>query len=242
MRLIFFSDTHLDKQHGERTRIVETFIREVCSGADIVFIVGDLFEFYHGHKGHIYPWYQGVADALKEITGNGCAVYFVEGNHEFGAGGFFESYTGAVCTDAMSIDVEGKKVFVSHGDEFPGGMVRTVLKSRTAAAVMDLLGPRLTWGVAMGARVFLSKKVKPYNKAVADIFRGHARKVLDRGYDVVVLGHTHMPDRMEYHAGEKEAVYLNTGDFIAYGSYVSYESGSGFELKTYRAGRSCSGA
>jgi UDP-2,3-diacylglucosamine hydrolase len=231
MRIIFFSDTHLDRSDVSKTAIVETFLRKSCIDADTVFILGDLFEFYHGHGDYIYPWFRGIADALKDLTRRGVVVNLLEGNHEFGMGSFFESYTGVVCTERMNVDVEGRRVFVSHGDELAGGMVRTMLKSKLAARVMDLLGPRPTWAVAMGARVFLSKKKKGYNQRVRDRFRGYARKILDDGFDAVILAHSHMPDQVEYNSGEKKAVYLNTGDFVKHTTYVLYESGSGFSIR-----------
>ena len=231
MKIIFFSDTHLDKKDVRKTSMVEAFLSESCRDADMVCILGDLFEFYHGHGEYIYPWFEGIADALKGLTRSGVAVYFIEGNHEFKSGGFLESYTGAVLTEGMSIEVEGRKVFVSHGDELAGGAVRTMLKSNLAAWTMDFLGPRLTWAVAMGARVFLSKKKKVYNQKVRDRFRGYARKIIDTGYDAVILAHSHMSDLVEYNSGEKKAIYLNTGDFVKQGTYVLYESGSGFTME-----------
>jgi len=232
MKIIFFSDTHLDRTDKRKAKVVETFLRELCADADMVFILGDLFEFYHGYGNYIYPWFGGIADALKELTRSGITVRLLEGNHEFGMGTFFESYTGVTSGEGMSLDVEGKRVFVSHGDELAGGLVRIVLKSRLAALVMDILGPRLTWAVAMGARVFLSKKKKGHNPRVRDIFRVYAKKIADDGFDAVILAHSHMPDYVEFNSGQKKAVYLNTGDLLKHSTYVLYESGSGFSVKT----------
>ncbi|MBA4418795.1 MAG: hypothetical protein C0392_12935 [Syntrophus sp. (in: bacteria)] len=233
MKIIFFSDTHLCKDFTERTHAVETFIKNVCAGADMVFLVGDIFEFYHGYKGYIYPWYQGIADALRGVTKRGKSVYYIEGNHEFGMGRYFQSYTGAVCVNEVAMDIEGKRVFVSHGDKFVGGPVRAMLKSRLAAWVMDCLGPRFTWAVAMAARVVLSKKEKPYNKRAFDRFRDYAGRKFDEGYDVVILAHSHMPDKVETEPGGKQRIYLNTGDFIANATYITYESCAGFQIVKY---------
>jgi UDP-2,3-diacylglucosamine hydrolase len=236
MKIVFFSDTHLDREHEDKTKIVETFIREVCRDADVIFLIGDIFEFYHGYNG-IYPWFLGVADALKDMTDRGKTVYFLEGNHEFGMGNFFRSYTGATCTDSVTIDVEGKKLFVAHGDQFAGRALQTILKARFTGMVMDFLGPRLTWTCAMAARVFLSKTEKLQNKAAAGSFRGYARKKLDEGFDAVVLAHSHRPDRVESGLEGKKKVYLNTGDFFAYSTYVSYETATGFEVRKHPYGK-----
>jgi predicted phosphodiesterase len=102
---------------------------------------------------------------------------------------------------------------------------------------MDLLGPRLTWAIAMGARVILSKKHKLYNIKAKERFRGYADRKLDEGFDVVVLAHSHMPDRVEAGEGEKRKIYLNTGDFIAHLTYVSYETSSGLEIRKFSTER-----
>jgi len=233
MKAVFFSDTHLDHTDPAKTRRVESFIREVCVGADMVFLLGDIFDFYHGQGACIYPWFKGIADALKEVTGRGGAVYFLEGNHEYAMGAFFTSYTGATVSEEMSLELDGRKIFVSHGDAFAGGLMRSVLKSRVTARVMDLLGPRLTWAIAMGARVILSKKHKGYNIAAKEIFRGYAARKFDEGFDVVILAHSHMLDRMETGEGTRRKIYLNTGDFIADSTYVSYETSSGLEVRRF---------
>ncbi len=234
MRIVFFSDTHLFRESVDKTDIVEAFIRDECANADIVFLVGDLFEFYHGYKGYIYPWYRGIADAMRAVAKRGKTVYFIEGNHEFGMGRYFQSYTGAVCVNEVAIDLDGKRTFVAHGDKFVGGPVRTALKSRLASRVMDLLGPRLTWAIAMGARIVLSKKEKPFNPRIMEQFRGYARRKFTEGYDVVVLAHSHMADKMDVDLKGKGKLYLNTGDFFANATYVTYESGRGFEVKKHK--------
>jgi UDP-2,3-diacylglucosamine hydrolase len=234
MKIIFFSDTHLFRESVDRTNIVETFLRDECAKADMVFLLGDLFEFYHGYRRYIFPWYQSIAEAIKAITKKGKTVYFVEGNHEFGMGRYFQSYTGAVCVNEVAIDIDGKRTFVAHGDKFVGGPVRMALKSRFASGLMDFFGPRLTWAIAMGARIVLSKREKPYKPSVIERFRGYARRKFAEGYDAVVLAHSHMPDKMEVDAEGKGKVYLNTGDFFANATYVIYESGKGFEVKKHR--------
>jgi UDP-2,3-diacylglucosamine pyrophosphatase LpxH len=44
MKMIFFADAHLTRKNKKKIKFVETFVRDVCSDADMVFILGDLFE------------------------------------------------------------------------------------------------------------------------------------------------------------------------------------------------------
>ena len=234
MKCIFFGDTHLAKEDGGRHVLVTTFIKEICTDADMVFILGDLFEFYHGYDGFIYPWYKNVADALRDIALKGTAVYHIEGNHEFEMGLFFASYTGLTCARSLTIEIDDKKVFLSHGDEMANPALRKVLKSAFIYAVMDALGPAITWKVAMACRVFLSKRRRLYSQKVRDAFRVYARQKLDEGYSAVVLAHSHMPDFVEYGNGETKRTYVNTGDLIENLTYGEYTSASGFAIRTYK--------
>ena len=234
MKIIFFSDTHLNKKDDGKINVVENFIHNACEDADMVVILGDLFEFYHGYDGYIYPWYKNLADALKTITNKDKPVYLIEGNHEFDMGSYFESYTGIKCSKHLTIDIEGKKTFISHGDEISPFCLGKVLKSRFIYSVMDIFGPYITWKTAMGVSIFLSKKKKPYNDKAMLAFRKYAQRKFDEGYDVVILAHSHISDKIEYDAGGKNKVYLNTGDFIRHSTYIEYNSESGFKIKKYK--------
>ena len=83
------------------------------------------------------------------------------------------------------------------------------------------------------ARIFLSNKKKPYNNKAFNLFREYALKKFNDGYDVVVLGHSHMADKFEHQSGGGIKQYFNTGDIIRHCSYVEYNSATGFELKRY---------
>jgi len=236
MKCIFFGDTHLTRKDDRRHAFVKTFVTDVCAGADMVFILGDLFEFYHGYDGFIYPWYKNVVDALREIGLTGTAVYHIEGNHEFGMGPFFSSYAGLTCVRDLTIEIDGKKMFLSHGDEAANVALRKILKAPFTYAVMDALGPALTWKVAMACRIFLSKRRRTYSQQVRDTFRVYAKRKLDEGYYATVLAHTHMPDFVEYGSGETKKIYLNTGDLIENLSYGEYTTSSGLALRIYEKG------
>ena len=234
MRCIFFGDTHLRKGDGARHAFVKAFIDDVCAGADMVFIVGDLFEFYHGYDGYIYPWYKDVTDALRDLTLRGTAVYHIEGNHEFTMGPFFSSQTGVTCKRTMSIEIDGRKMLLSHGDEATDLALTKVLKSPLTLAVMDALGPALTWKIAMACRIFLSRRRRVYSQKVRDRFRVYAKRKLDEGYHAVVLAHTHITDYVEFGSGESKQIYVNTGDLIANLSYGDYTTASGLSIKLYK--------
>jgi UDP-2,3-diacylglucosamine hydrolase len=233
LRAVFFSDVHLAREDADKTETVLAFLKHCCAPVDMIFILGDLFEFYRGYDGYIYPWYKDVADALKELGEDGRQIFFLEGNHEFGLGAFFEDYTGITCSRNMTIHIDDKKIFMSHGDASGPFCLGSILKTRFVYAIMDILGPARTWKVAAAAGFFLSRKVKPYNEKIKNVFRENARKKLDEGYDAVIYGHSHIADRCEFDGQSGKKTYLNTGDFEKRLDYLLYDSSSGFTQESY---------
>ena len=129
MKAVFFSDAHLAGDDAAKTERLKGFIKRVTEDADLVVILGDLFEFYHGYEGYIYPHYKEIVDLLRDIA-SGRSVYLIEGNHEFRMGRYFESYTGIRCVDTLTLNIDDKRVFLSHGDTAPRLARAPALKSR----------------------------------------------------------------------------------------------------------------
>lgn len=233
MKIVLFSDVHITRTSVDRTALALRFIADCCEDAEMVIILGDLFDFYHGYSGYIYPWYRTITESLKKLVEKGKQVFLLEGNHEFLMGDYFEKYTGILCRQEMTLDVEGKKVYIAHGDMLANMSLARVLKHPFFYRIMDLFGPSLTWAVASLSRPFLSRSRKGYNEAVRDIFRDHARRKFAEGYDIVVLAHSHMPDEFAVTDNNSVKKYLNTGDLARYGSFVVYDTSSGFSLKKW---------
>jgi UDP-2,3-diacylglucosamine hydrolase len=231
VKVIFFSDAHLDKNNDHKKKIVLSFLNDVCADADTVFILGDLFEFYHGYNGYIFPWYKDIADSLKNLTGKGTSVYFIEGNHEFNMGGYFESYTGTRCANSLNMRIDGKSMFFTHGHEIRRNYLVKALKTSFMSAVMDMFKPGIAWKVAAVAGIFLSKRKKPYDSKIVNVFRQYARSKFEEGYEAVVLAHSHISDSMECAFADGKKYYLNTGDIIQESTYIEYNTGTGFEIK-----------
>jgi UDP-2,3-diacylglucosamine hydrolase len=232
MKVVFFSDAHLSNEQPDRTRTIVSAVRDISADADMVVILGDLFEFYHGFGTYVYPFYAEVVDLLRNMASKR-PVYFIEGNHEFGMGVFFESHTGVKCVDSLSINIDGKKVFVSHGDEIGSPVLRTILKSRFTYFAMNLLGPERTWKIAMACRPLLSKSHKSFNEKTFNRFRQYGKKKLGEGYDAVIMAHSHMADIREQRQNGKIRIYMNTGDLIESSSYGVYVSETGFSVERF---------
>jgi UDP-2,3-diacylglucosamine hydrolase len=232
MKAVFLSDAHLTDSDPGLMEYVIRAVREVTRDADVVVILGDFFEFYHGFGNYIYPFFNDVVTALGEMAAKR-PVYFIEGNHEFRMGAYFEACTGVKCVEKLAINIDGKKVFFSHGDEIGAPVLRTILKSRLILGLMDFLGPKLTWKIAMACRPLLSKSHKTYNEKTLNRFRRYGQRKLAEGYDAVVVAHSHMADMEERTSTGGTITYMNTGDLIGASSYGAYVTEKGFTLERY---------
>jgi UDP-2,3-diacylglucosamine hydrolase len=235
MKAVFLSDAHLTDTDPDRIKYVIRAVREVTRDADVVVILGDFFEFYHGFGNYIYPFFNEVVDALGEVAAKR-PVYFIEGNHEFGMGAHFEACTGVKCVEKLAINIDGKKVFLSHGDEIGAPVLRAILKSPPILGLMDFLGPKLTWKIAMASRPFLSKRHKTFNEKTLNRFRRYGQRKIGEGYDAVVVAHSHMADIEERNSKGRTVTYMNTGDLIGASSYGAYVTEKGFTLEKYDPG------
>lgn len=233
MKAIFFGDAHLNDRTIKELNYLTRFMDDVLVDADLVFILGDIFEFYYGYDGFVYSWFLPFVQKLKELSAKNKKLFFLEGNHEFCMGSYFQKLTSCECFEKLDITLDNIRVFVSHGHKLGFSVLNSVLKSKIVLSLMDLLGPKVAWKVANFASLFLSKKEKSFKEKNLRLFRQYAEKKLKEGFDVVILAHSHIPDAYEIVQQDKRKLYFNTGDIIRNSTYVEYTTQKGFSLMKY---------
>ena len=67
MTTLFISDLHLDDRRPETTRLFIEFLKAEAVGADALYILGDLFEYWLGDDS-VFETARHVADALSALT------------------------------------------------------------------------------------------------------------------------------------------------------------------------------
>lgn len=114
---LFISDLHLC---SSRPVIVESFRRFLAGrarGAQALYILGDLFEYWAGDDDLDDPFNSGVACAIAACAAAGTRVFFMRGNRDFLAG---EAFAGAcralLLEDPAVIDLYGTRTALMHGD------------------------------------------------------------------------------------------------------------------------------
>ena len=96
------------------------------------------------------------------------------------------------------------------------------MRSPALQSIYKILHPNL--GVPLGEFISgLSRNClnHPPPRRVLESYRRLARGFLERGDDIVVLGHNHVPELVRYPAG----IYCNTGSFLKRYSFARLQGG-----------------
>jgi UDP-2,3-diacylglucosamine hydrolase len=185
-----------------------------------------------------------LIDLLEEMTQHGTRIVYVEGNHDFHLGPVFtDRLQCQVMPDGGSIDLDGKEVYLAHGDlanphDLNYRRLRKFLRSGFIRSLIRILPNRILMTMASKAS-YESRKSgsdKRQRWPARDILLPYAKKMIVSGYDVVITAHYHQP--LYEKVGDGELIAL--GDWISQFSYAVYEDQI-FTLTEYQSACSSSG-
>lgn len=220
----FISDAHLGSRAPEAEKRLADFLVSIKGRAGSLYILGDLFEFWFGYKRVMPRAGLGILSKVAELKRNGTRVILFKGNHdvwfdealkkEFGFEGFY---------DELETEIDGKRVFLIHGDALDKELIprffRSLMKSRLNARLFSLLHPDI--GIGLARWIARKSREKGAKRSLVEGMRGFAKDKIRQGFDVVIIGHSHIPERLEFEKG----VYLNIGDWVKSFTYGLIDNG-----------------
>ncbi len=234
-RVYFISDAHLGAHSGEIETLkisrLHSFLEAIRQNADVLYIVGDLYDFWFEYRSAIPKVNLKILSMLSRLMEEGTEVRYFTGNHDLWQGEFLAQEIGIKFYDHPSIvQHNALKLFVAHGDGLTPGqwqmrLLKRVLRNGSNIFLYRLLHPDL--GIPIARFFSLRSKEKPGNKYLAE-YREFAMHKLDDGVDAVILGHTHDP--LFENVGSK--YYINLGDWVTNFTYLHLVDKK-LELKTW---------
>ncbi len=232
MKALFISDVHLQDAHSVKTVAVMEFLRQKATEFSTVFILGDLFDVWPGTTDFLTSSFGPVTEVFRSLTQQGCKLHYIEGNHDFRLGKYFKEKLGIqVHTDSLEVVWNNKKIFMSHGDlgnpkEKGYRILRRLLRADWLHFIIKPI-PK-SWIFLLGKKT--SQASRGYQKPssektniIRETYRNTARELFENGYDIVVMGHTHIPDDYVTKVGERVCRYLNTGDWVSNFTYLEFD-------------------
>lgn len=245
-KIYFLSDFHLGSPDHESSLIREKrlvkFLDETKNDAEVIFILGDLFDFWYEYKKVVPKGFVRILGKLAELTDSGITIYFFVGNHDMWMNGYFEKELNIeVFHDPKEFEFNGKKFLIGHGDGLGPGdhrykMMKKVFRSRFSQTLFGMLHPSAGIGIAD----YFSRKSRAATGSEDEQFLGddkewliiYAKDVLkNKPIDYFIFGHRHLP--IEYKLNDK-SVYINLGDWIKYFSYAVFD-GENLSLKYHQS-------
>ncbi len=230
MKCLFVSDAHYPKND-----VIIQFLYEKYYDFDIIFILGDLFEFYYGYKKFFYSHHLKLINLLNIISDKKKVVLF-EGNHEYNLNVIKDFINADVVTKGMEIKLDTFDVYMEHGDtidkkDIAYRIFRRSLKNGLTLKIIDMIKPSFLYYLSQKASNFSKKRLHSKKYRGTEIaLESFAKKKIEEGTDVVILAHTHNPVIKKIGNG----LYINCGDFFETFSYVVYETGKGFSLNFFK--------
>lgn len=225
-RTLFISDLHLDESRPAIVAQFERFLDEVVPGADALYILGDLFEYWVGDDAIALPFPARIAARLKAAAAR-VPVSFMHGNRDFVAAAGFSAGTGArLIADPTEIDLYGTRTLLLHGDTLcTDDAAYQAFRAQVrdprwqAAALARPIDER----IAIAQEMRLKSEGAKQGKAMAIMDVASAaveRAFAESGCTQMIHGHTHRPARHVHSVGGVERVRWVLADWYERASYL----------------------
>ena len=247
-KIYFASDLHLgvpdEVSSNVREKLFVQWLDKIKTDAKEIFIVGDMFDFWHEYKTVVPKGFVRVQGKIAELCDAGIPVHIFTGNHDLWMFGYFEKELGAkVYTQPIERIFDGKKFFIGHGDGLgPGDHGYKFIKKVFSNPVCQFLfrwlhpdiGARIANYFSYESRFGNAGQRKPpeeFQNEEREWLVQFSKEVLQKEhFDFFVFGHRHLP--LDVKLNEKSR-YINTGDWLDYYSYAVFD-GEKMELKYFK--------
>lgn len=123
MKVFFVSDVHLGsgankaEQDAVEKRFLE-WLSYVHAQRGVVFLLGDIFDFWFEYT-HVIPTaHTAVLGRLKEMVDDGIEIHFFKGNHDMWLRTYLQQEIGLIVHSRSEVlEIEGEKLLIGHGHD-----------------------------------------------------------------------------------------------------------------------------
>lgn len=241
-KVYFLSDFHLGvPDHASslvREKKIVAFLNRASADAAVIFVVGDLFDFWFEYRKVVPKGFVRILGKLAELTDNGIPVHFFVGNHDMWMSGYFEQELNIpVYHEPKEFEFNGRTFLIGHGDGLGPGdhgykAIKKIFRNPLSKFLFGLIPP--FFGISLAAH--FSKSSRASTGTTDEKFLGedgewlivYCKDMLKRKkYDYFIFGHRHLPIDVKLN---QQSRYINLGDWIKYDSYAVLE-GMDLQLK-----------
>lgn len=243
-KIYFASDLHLGAPNHEkslaREKLFVNWLDEIKADAAILYLVGDVFDFWFEYKKAVPRGFVRILGKLAELSDAGIELHYFTGNHDMWVFDYLSKELNAeIHYEPIERVYNNKHFYIGHGDGLgPGDYGYKFIKRVFQNPLCRWAFARLHPNFGIGLADYFSKTSRAKTGDSDAHFLGedqewlaiYAReKLAEKHQDYFIFGHRHLP--LQIKVGEK-ATYHNLGDWITYYTYGVFD-GADFTLKTY---------
>jgi UDP-2,3-diacylglucosamine hydrolase len=241
-KVYFASDLHLGLPNFEKSLVREKlfvkWLDEIKADASAIYLLGDVFDFWHEWKRSAPQGFTRFLGKLAEISDSGVPIHYFTGNHDIWVYNYLPREIGLIIhRDNFRTEILGKKFFLGHGDGLgPGDPGYKILKLIFTNRVLQWMFKRLhpdfslwigqTWSTS---RRMIDRAPEFYGVDKEWLIQ-YSREILEKeNFDYFIFGHRHIPG---VHSIAQNTTYINLGDWLKHYTYGVFD-GEKFELKKF---------
>ena len=243
-KIYFTSDHHFGAPNRADSKLREKkfieWLEEIRKDAQVLFILGDLFDFWFEYKYVIPKGFTRVIGKLAELSDQGIEIHFFVGNHDMWMTDYFEKELNIkVYHKPHQFKLNNKEFFIGHGDGLGPGdygykRMKLVLSNPFFIWLFRVLHPDI--GIKLGK--YLSQSNKLISGKEDKKFKGEdkewliqycLKRLTKEHIDYFIFGHRHLPI---VHQLKPKSKYINLGDWITHYTFGVFD-GKTFNLRNY---------
>jgi UDP-2,3-diacylglucosamine pyrophosphatase LpxH len=240
--VVVLSDLHLGT-YGSHAKEIVNYLRSI--EPQMLILNGDIIDIWQFSKHYFPVSHFAVIKEIVNLISKGTRVIYITGNHDETLRRYSDMSAGNFqLTDKLVVEINNKMTWVFHGDVFDNttkGSAKILAKlGSTGYGFLILLNRCINTCLKMFGkeRISLSKKVMlEVNKAVAkvnDFETTAAELAIEKGYDYVICGHIHKPQKRMVSNEKGSVMYLNSGDWMEHLTALEYHNND-WHIYTYDA-------
>jgi UDP-2,3-diacylglucosamine hydrolase len=226
---LFISDLHIDASRPAITERFLSFLATEARHAEVLYILGDLFESWIGDDAADDAQTAAIA-GLHALTSHGVPCFVMHGNRDFLLAGQFCRMSGAeLLPDPLIVTLYGEPVLVMHGDALCTDdrayqRLRATVREAEWQRQFLALSVVSRRALAGAARVGSQAHTAAVEYAITDVNPDSVAKALrSAGTATLLHGHTHRPAIHALQVDGRPCTRIVLGDWYDQGSVLRWD-------------------
>ncbi|MGK2860280.1 MAG: UDP-2,3-diacylglucosamine diphosphatase [Thermoanaerobaculia bacterium] len=205
-QIYIIGDSHIGLADGDEDAIVAWLDRLEALRPKALYLNGDVFHYFIGHRNFVTPSVEGFFARLKALRDSGVEVHYVEGNRDFFLAGSIAETSVSTLSLWREIAAGPRRILIVHGDMINDrDRMYRFWRSFSKNPLMKLAVKLIPKGIAKKIVDEMERRLAGTNfkhryRIPTEIMEQYGKQRAAEGYDLVVFGHFHK--KLEIPAGE----------------------------------------